>query len=638
MHRRFPAPHPFRATIGLLLLAILVPSFAPAIHAAPRWTQLDGYRRAPLPLPAQGQPGFTSIPAVPAGIRFTNRLSEVAALTNHIFLNGSGVALGDIDGDGLPDLFFACLEGPNRLYRNLGNWRFQELDPGPAACPDQYSTGVAFADVTGNRHLDLLVNGIGTGTRLFLNDGSGRFSEAPDSDLPTRRGAMSMALADIDGDGHLDLYVANYRASTMRDAFQLRFSVAMIQGQPVVTRVNGRPVSEPDLVGRFTVSPNGVPIEHGEVDRLYLNDGTGRFRLVPFTTGAFRDASDQPLARPPFDWGLSVMFRDLNGDGLPDLYVCNDFHSEDRVWINRGDGTFREAPPLTLRKTSHFSMGVDFADIDRDGHEDFFLTDMLSRRHRNRMRQVSGHMPQSHPVGAVDSRPQYVRNTLFLNRGDGSYAEIAHFAGLHASEWSWGPVFLDVDLDGYEDLLIPTGFERDVQDIDVADEIERIRLRDRLPDFQALMLRRRFPRLDIPNVAFRNRGDRTFEDAGAAWGFQSTRVSHGIALADLDGDGDLDLVINCLNDGPLLYRNNCPAPRLAIRLRGAPPNSHGIGARLLVRNGPVPLQSQEVIAAGRYLSSDDPLRVFAVHPDQRPLSLEVRWRSGRVSHLDGLLP
>ena len=241
-------------------------------------------------------------------------------------------------------------------------------------------------------------------------------------------------------------------------------------------------------------------------------------------------------------------------------------------------------------------------------------------------------------MGAIDNRPQVARNTLFLNRGDGDFAEIGYFSGLYASEWSWSPVFLDVDLDGYEDVLIATGFERDVQDADIANELEAIRRRQKLSDAEALRMRARFPRLNLPILAFRNRGDLTFEEKGAAWGFNNSGVQQGMVLADLDNDGDLDLIVNKMNGVAAVYRNESPAPRVAVRLKGQPPNTRGIGGRIRVIGGAVPLQTQEMQAGGRYLSSDDSIRVFAAGQLTNIISIEVAWRSGKRSRLDGVRP
>src|SRR6185295_1227230 len=329
------------------------------------------------------------------------------------------------------------------------------------------------------------------------------------------------------------------------------------RGQVNLQMVNGQMRVPTELKDRLLVV-NGQVLEYGEPDQLYLNDGKGRFTPVSWTGGRFRNEEGQPLTRPPLDWGLSATFRDINDDGFPDLYVCNDFWTPDRVWLNDGKGRFRAAPRLALRNTSASSMGVDFADIDRDGRLDFFVVDMLSRDARLRKRQKLAQPPMPSPIGAIDDRPQFMRNTLFLNRGDGTFAEIANYAGLAASEWSWSPVFLDVDLDGYEDLLITTGHAKDVQDLDAAAQI-RARQHswqgfasevERQKAFtQELMEHMRlYPRLETPIVAFRNRGDLRFEDVTPSWGTSQPGIHHAMALADFDRDGDLDLVVNNLGD------------------------------------------------------------------------------------------
>jgi hypothetical protein len=603
------------------------------------WEAGGGYRVANLAVPPGGKTGFTRLAPERTGIVFTNSLDEGRSITNQIYLNGSGVAAGDVDGDGLCDLFFCGIDRPSALFRNLGNWRFADVTAAAGvACPDQASTGAAFADVDGDGDLDLLVNGLGRGVRLFLNDGQGHFREmTAEAGLGGRMGSMSLALADVDGDGDLDLYVVNYRTTTLRDEPDTRFRISTANNRFELIAVDGRPVTAPDLVGRFTVDPVSGVLEHGEADVLYLNDGHGKFSPVSWTDGAFLDEDGRPI-KVPYDWGLSVMFRDLNGDGAPDIYVCSDFQSEDRIWINDGRGHFRAIPRLALRHTTLFSMGLDFADLDRDGHDECFVSDMLSRQHSLRQVQLGFFNPFMRAAGRIDYRPQYSRNMLFWNRGDGTYAEIAQFSGLEASDWTWCPVFLDVDLDGFEDLLMVTGHARDAQNIDVARRIDMAIREKRMTRLEQLSLRRMFPRLDTPNFVFRNRGDLTFEEVGQAWGFDAREISQGIALADLDNDGDVDVAINCLNAPPLLYRNESGAARVAVRLRGLPPNTQGIGARIMVLGGAVPLQSQEVMCGGRYVSADDPLRVFAAGSLEKRMSIEVRWRSGRQSLIAGARP
>lgn len=628
-----------RAAWLTLLLFLLRPPFLAGQPEPLPWRNVPGGRAAPVTLPTAGRTGFTEMPPALCGIGFTNLLAADRYLTNQILLNGSGVAAGDVDGDGWCDLYFCGLDGPNALYRNLSGWRFEEVTPAAGvACADQASTGAALADLDGDGDLDLLVNGLGRGTRLFVNDGRGRFTErTATAGLRGGTGAHSLALADIDGDSDLDLYVVNYRTTTFRDEPTKRYRVATANQRFELLAVDGRPVTEPDLVGRFSVDRVQGVLENGEPDVLYLNDGHGQFTPVPWTDGRFLDEDVRPMS-VPHDWGLSAQFHDLDADGDPDLYVCNDFQSPDRLWLNDGRGGFRALPRLAVRQTSIFSMGVDAADVDRDGHVDLFVADMFSREHARRQVQLMERRPDGAAADGVESRPQYSRNTLLWNRGDTTFAEIAQFGGVEASDWTWSPVFLDVDLDGFEDLLTVNGHIRDAQNIDIARQIDA-RIRQQKPSWaEELRLRRLFQPLLTPNFAFRNRGDLTFEETGAAWGFNSRKVSQGLALADLDNDGDLDGVVNCLNEAPLLCRNDTCAPRIAVRLRGAGANTRGIGAVVGVRQPGLPPQSQEILSGGRYLSCDDALRVFAAAAPDRPVELSVRWRSGARTVIPDALP
>ena len=601
-----------------------------SLGAASTWSEGVGFRGLAVRPEPGGKPGFTLTDPGSTGVFFTNVLQGDAYWTNAVAHNGAGVAIGDVDADGSQDLYLCSLQGPNRLYRNLGNWRFQEMDLGEAACGEQFSTGATFADVDGNGSLDLLVNGIAAGTRLFLNDGTGRFTEVTNSGLSRTASATSLALADIDGDGDLDLYCTHYIDVMHLADPTTRFALAKRGGQWTVTKVNEESTQLPKWKDRFEALPDGSVRELPEYDGLYRNEGNGHFVSILFTPGVFQDEAGKPI--PPFrDWGQAVMFRDLNGDGAPDLYVCNDNASPDRAWLNTGKGTFRALARSNLRHTSRSSMAIDFADIDRDGRDDILVLDMLALEHQKRMTQLVRDRPKAQEQEEIDSQPRYNRNMLFQGREDGSYAEVALMAGVAATGWSWCPLFIDVDLDGYEDLLVMTGFGMDVMDQDSHDQLRRRRMtgpeRKRFRQFH--------PAWPTKSLAFRNRGDATFE-LMHQWGFDRIGIANGAALGDLDNDGDLDVVVNHLNAAAGLYRNDASAGRIAVRLKGRPPNTQGIGARIRLLDGSV-IQSQEVIAGGRYMSGDQPMRVFAaVSGSGAPLRLEVRWPNGDRSTVNGL--
>lgn len=583
------------------------------------WRENAGHRVALLKVPTQGRTGFTLLDPAQLGIDFQNALEPRRAQRFQNLMNGSGVAAADVDGDGRIDLYFCHKQAANQLYRNLGNGRFENITvQANVGCTNQSSIGAVFADVDSDGAPDLLVSSFGGPNALLHNDGRGHFTDrTAAAGIAGKSGATSLALADLDGDGDLDLYLCNFAVEAiLRDGGVI--STRTVNGKPQVT---GRYANRVKIV-------DGLMLEVGDPDMIFLNDGRGNFTPLPWEQ-AFTDASGKVVS-PPRDFGLAVQIRDVNGDGTPDIYTCNDFQTPDHLWLGDGRGHFREAPEHALPVMSYASMGVDFADIDRDGRLDFITVEMLSRDLRQHLRTSSPMHPLKRVAGAAPGREDMPRNALYWNRGDGTWAEIACYAGVAATSWSWTPLFLDVDLDGWEDLLVSNGHLHDVNNRDVADraaaEADRAVKATKNQLFE-------YPPLVPPKYAFRNRRDLTFEDASHAWGFDSTRMAHGMITVDLDDDGDLDVVMNSMTGAPLIYRNESVAPRVAVRLKGRPGNPTGIGARITLIGGPVQ-QSQEIVAGGQYLSHSEPLRVFAAGPGE--MTVEVIWRSGQRSVVPGI--
>ncbi|MEQ1690618.1 MAG: FG-GAP-like repeat-containing protein [Gemmatimonas sp.] len=619
------------ATIVTTLLSACRKDAALAWH-----DEAAGVRWHALTVP-KGTPGFTSLSAGKTGIRFQNAASEKILLGNRMFAQGGGVSMGDVDGDGRPDVFLAKTEGCSALYRNAGEWKFEDITTraGVGAC-DRRSTGSALADVDGDNDLDLVLLSTTGPNAIFVNDGKGRFSERATAGLDTGgRGATTVTMADVDGTGRLAMFIANYKPYNVDDTIppqQRAFNQMVRQTGPkqyeviATHRRDFKLVIRPDMGGmRLT--------QRAEPDEFYVNDGRGQFTRVPMTSDRFRDANGARLTEEFESFGLTAKFVDLNGDGAPDLYVANDFEDTDQLWYNDGKGVFQLADWTTQRQMSNSAMGIDVADVNGDGRPDLFETDMMSNDPRRLKTQMPTHTSLPKKIGEQELQLQFQRNALFINRGDGTFAEVSAAAGVQASGWSWGSMFMDVDLDGWQDILVANGHLWDIMDADVQEGLQ-----NRLNDVPWRKLRWEFPTLKLKNVAYRNRGDLTFEDASSAWRFGTDEdISHGLASADLDGDGDLDVVINRLGAPALVMRNDATAARVAVRLRGDAPNTQAVGAKVTLHGGAVPAQVREVVVGGLYLSHSDTELSFAMGASDSA-TLVVDWRDGRRTTIGRVRP
>lgn len=563
---------------------------------------------------------FILISPEESGITFRNDLTETVDFNifNYLyFYNGGGVAVGDINGDELPDLYFTSNQGSNKLYLNLGNLRFIDVtEVAGVGGSGGWATGVTMADVNADGRLDIYVSYIGGyqnfngKNQLFMNEGLNDqgvpqfVDRAQEYGLDLVGFSTQASFFDCDNDGDLDMFMLNlslHENGTFGRSGSLRLETHPTAG-----------------------------------DKLLRNDN-GKFIDVSKESGIYSSV---------LGYGLGVVVSDVNLDGWPDIFVGNDFHENDYLYMNKGDGTFEEKLEQSMNHTSRYTMGVDFADYNNDAYPDLIALDMLPNNYQ-RLKASAAEDPYdvyAFKIG-FGYNEQYTRNVLQLNNQDGTFSEVGLFAGVAATDWSWSALFADFDLDGYKDIFISNGILRRSNDLDyinfiVIDSIQ-VQMQDRTSD-RELRYIQKMPKVKIQNFLFANNTDSTFTDKAEEWGLTGPSYSNGATYADLDNDGDLDLITNNVDEVAFLYENktisNSGAEKedltnfLQIKLEGSKSNINGIGTKVfLYTNGQ--LQMQECMPTRGFQSSVDSKLTFGTSKVSVIDSLVVVWNDGSFQKL-----
>jgi len=576
-------------------------------------------RGASEPMAAKAPPVdghlFTRLPSSYTGVRFENRLTETQDLnvfTYRNFYNGGGVALGDLNGDGLPEIILTSNMGENRLYLNLGNYRFRDITDasGFNKKKGKWSTGVTLADVNGDGLLDVYVCYAGKvqaenrANELYINKGVNSagvptFDEkAKEYGVADEGYSTQAAFFDYDRDGLLDLFVINN---------------------------SSRPVSS-----------------LGMKNTRNVRDKDGGSRLYHNAGGHFIDVSEKAgIYGSEIGFGLGLVISDVNGDGWPDIYQSNDFFEHDYLYINNRNGTFTEALDRSMPVSSYFSMGLDIADINNDGLPDVYTTDMLPED-EYRLRTTSNFESWETYQAKIKNGLgfQFMRNMLQLNNGNGTFSDVGQMAGVARTDWSWSALIADYDLDGQKDIFVTNGLARDVTSQDYvaflgSSATMSSATRDKRVDFLGLI--KAMTSTKLPDYAFRNRGDMTFTNEAAAWGLNTPNISSGAAYGDLNGDGALDLVVSNVDDEAFVYRNNARTVAknryLQVKLQGDGRNRFAIGAKVTLRTGNDSLYQEEEPTRG-FQSSVDYVLTFGIGARDTVDALRVEWPDGRVSAME----
>jgi enediyne biosynthesis protein E4 len=543
------------------------------------------------------------------GIDFNNKVEDGRLDNSFVFrnfYNGGGVAIGDINNDGLPDIFFTSNMGSNKLYLNKGNFQFEDITDKAGFHQDSmWSTGVTMVDINGDGWLDIYVCNSGhmiDGNRrnkLYINNHDGSFTEsAAKYGLDISAYTTQVTFFDYDGDGDLDCF--------------------MIDNSPI-------PVNTLNNANRRDLPDSAWPVEprlKGGGDHLYRNDN-GHFTEVTGSAGIHGSL---------ISFGLGALVTDINGDGWPDIYVSNDSYERDYLYINQGNGTFKDELEDCMGHISMSSMGTDMADINNDGYPDLFTTDMLPNDdYRLKTTGAFDNINLFNSKLKSGFYYQYVKNCLQLNNHNGKFIEIGNYAGVSGTDWSWGALMFDMDNDGYNDIFVCNGVNRDLTNLDFLnffanDAFQSMERTGQKQGFDELV--KKIPRTPLLHKVYRNLGDLRFQDIGADWGFTRPSFSNGAAYGDLDNDGSLDLVINNLNGPAFVYKNN--ARRLnqnnyiGVFLKGNSPNTFAIGSKIRIYQGSQVFY-REVIPSRGFQSSVDYKQIIGLGKLTGVDSLVITW-------------
>ena len=564
----------------------------------------------------QTDPLFEELPSNYTGIDFKNTLVEGVGnniLDTEFFYNGGGVAVGDLNGDGRTDIYFTANQGDNALYINEGNFQFRNRTTS-AGVNDTggWSAGVMMGDINGDGLLDLYVCKAGKvpveerRNKLFINQGLHEQGVPEFREMASEFGldhpgyCTQSAQIDYNRDGLLDLFIVNYNTRDFT-----RFDITTIRNE----------------TDRFAG------------DKLYRNNGDGTFTNVSEEAGIHQN---------PIGFGLSATVSDLNDDGWPDIYVTNDYMERDYMYINQGEGTFSDEILSRTNVTSYFSMGSDISDIDNNGSPDIIIADMLPLDYERRSVFKTPDYSIYDRLAANGYHHKNMRNTLQINNGEGFFTEVGQMAGVSSTDWSWATLMADFDTDGRKDLYITNGFPRFYTDLDYLNDILWERFPDsNLPDDPELKyeLSQKMQPVEMHNFAFKNKGRYSFEDASQQWGLNKYVVSGGAAYADLDNDGDLDLVVNNWNQSPSIYRNNLSengdSNYLKINLQGSESNRGGIGSKVKVTGSNGESLYREAYQTRGFQSSIDPVLHFGLG-DLEQVNVEITWPDQTSQKISGV--